>query len=95
MKFYKIIILLFMIFLLTTGFGYKLSLRKILNEYEEECIKYKFVAVNESYKWCNSTFMYLLWCDTPFCNCPNIETSNRIVYKKTNECIKYHLVRKV
>jgi len=70
---------------LLLGAGYKFS----LSEYEEECLEYKQVPFNITWKFCDTTN---IWCYTCKPNCYNYTTT---YHNQTKECIKYHLVRNV
>ena len=45
------------------GASYKLSLSVLLNEYEEECLLYEYISVNETVWFCDNNFFNAVLCN--------------------------------
>lgn len=85
-------------------FGERITMWLIHNYYEEECYGYRWnyfnVTDEECATWMTCSVNYSIpWSEgrkiPSNCGCGLINYVNRTVMNKTEECIKYHLVRKV
>jgi len=105
MKLFKTIGMCILLFLLI-GATYRISLSLLLNEYEEECYEYK-IGVREEY-YCNTNIRHASGCSWHQeivkshsiyqheidCNCPEYYVIKKNFTYITDECNKYHLIRK-
>ncbi len=92
MKKQYIVIMCIIILVLMMGAGKKFY----LSQYEEECYEYKLKVI--TYNWTSWDYepegCEWLWCIT--CQCELVTEIQFINFTtNTEECIKYHLVRKV
>lgn len=89
----KKIILLGICIVLLVGFGYNFN----LSDYEEVCYQYQIDYTYETHCRCVANFQYANYCNTECCHCPEYGKKyyNITNINITNECIEYHLVRKV
>ena len=78
-------------------FGKRVTMWLIHNYYEEECYQYRYITWNTTeFDFCDSDFRYAMYCgdDNLHCNCPEPVYHNVTHYNKTDDCVKYHLVRR-